>query len=48
MKLTYEQKVKAYKDWKGNLKSPGIIARELCVNVDVVRYFLRLADRHGI
>lgn len=47
MKLTYEQKLKAYKDWKSNLKSPGIIARELCVNVDIVRYFLKLADRHG-
>lgn len=48
MKLTYGQKVKAYKDWKNNLKSPLTISRELCVNVDVVKYFLRLADRHGI
>ena len=47
MKLTYEQKLKAYKDWKSNLKSPRTIARELHAGETVVRYFLRLADRHG-
>ncbi|MCI7445063.1 MAG: hypothetical protein MSA78_01830, partial [Solobacterium sp.] len=29
MKLTYEQKLKAYQDWKSNLKSPVTIAKEL-------------------
>ena len=48
MKLTYEQKLKAYEDWKNNLKSSGTIAKELHVGEAVVRYFLRLADRHGI
>lgn len=47
MKLTYEQKLKAYKDWKSNLKSPRTITRELHAGETVVRYFLRLADRHG-
>lgn len=47
IKLTYEQKLKAYQDWKNNLKSPYTIARELHVNEAIVRYFLRLADRHG-
>ena len=48
MKLTYEQKVKAYKDWKNNLKSPRTIANELHVNRSTVLNFLKLADRHGI
>ena len=48
MKLTYKQKLKAYQDWKSNLKSPGTIARELHVGETVVRYFLRLAVRHEI
>ena len=47
MKLTYEQKLKAYQDWKSIFKSPGTIARELHVGETVLRYFLRLADRHG-
>ncbi|MCI6697507.1 MAG: transposase, partial [Solobacterium sp.] len=47
MKLTYEQKLKAYQDWKSNLKSPGTIAKELHAGETVVRYFLRLADKHG-
>ena len=29
MKLTYEQKLKAYKDWKEKWKSPSQIAKEL-------------------
>ena len=48
MKLTYEQKLKAYQDWKNNLKSPGTIANELHVNRSTATYFLRLADRHGV
>lgn len=48
MKLTYEQKVKAYEEWKACLKSPGMIAKELQVSSSIVNYFLRLADRHGI
>lgn len=47
MKLTYEQKLKAYQDWKSNLKSPGTIANELHVNRSTVLNFLKLADRHG-
>lgn len=48
MKLTYEQKLKAYKDWKSNLKSPRTIANELHVNRSTVLNFLKLADKHGI
>ena len=40
MKLTYEQKVKAYEDWKNNLKSPRTIANELHVNRSTVLNFL--------
>ena len=47
MKLTYEQKLKAYQDWKSNLKSPGTIANELHVNRSTVLNFLKLADKHG-
>ena len=47
MKLTYEQKLIAYKDWKSNLKSTETIAKELCIGKTGVRYFLKLADRHG-
>ena len=47
MKLTYEQKVKAYKDWKSNLKSPRTIAKELHVKHSTVEYFLKSADRHS-
>lgn len=48
MKLTYEQKLKGYNEWKTGLKSPGIIARELSVKRLSVIYFLRLADKHGV
>ena len=48
MKLTYEQKLKAYQDWKNNFKSSGTIARELHTALSGVQYFLRLADRHGV
>lgn len=48
MKLTYEQKVHAYHEWKRGLKSPRKIAKELRINHVTSEYFLRLADRHGI
>ena len=48
MKLTYEQKVKAYEEWKEEYKSPGQIAFELNVNSDAIRYFIKLADRYGV
>ena len=44
MKLTYEQKLKAYQDWKSNLKSPGTIANELHVNRSTVLNFLKSYD----
>lgn len=47
MKLTYEQKLKAYKDWKSNLKSPRTKAKELHVKHSTVEYFLKSADRHS-
>jgi len=48
MKLTYEQKVKAYEEWKAGLKSPYKLAKELNAGRTTVRYFLLLADKHGI
>ena len=47
MKLTYEQKLKAYKEWDEEYKSPGSIAKELGIDTANVRYFLQLAKRHG-
>lgn len=47
MKLTYEQKLKAYKEWDEGYKSPGTIAKELGVSTSIVEYFLRLAKRQG-
>lgn len=48
MKLTYEQKAKAFKECEKGLKSPRAIARELQVNHSIVDYFLNLAKKHGI
>ncbi len=48
MKLTYEQKVNAYKEWKEEYKSLGQIALELNANSTAVKYFIKLADRHGV
>ena len=48
MKLTYEQKLKVYKEWKSRSKSPLTIARELSLSESSTRYFLRLADRYGV
>ena len=48
MKLTYEQKLKAYEDWKYRHKSPNHISKELNVYHSCVEYFLRLVDRHGV
>ena len=47
MKLTYEQKLKAYKEWDEEYKSPGSIAKELGINISNVKYFLQLAKRYG-
>ncbi len=48
MKLTYEQKVNAYKEWKDLYRSPNTIARKLKIGTSNVEYFLRLADKHGL
>ncbi len=48
MKLTYEQKVNAYKEWREGFKSPGTIAREFNLRHANVEYFLNLAARHGV
>ena len=48
MKLTYEQKWKAYKEWKSHSKIPLTIARELSLSESSMRYFLHLADRYGV
>ena len=48
MKLTYEQKLKAYEDWKSGSKGYKTIARELSVRHTIVAYFINLADKHGI
>ena len=47
MKLTYEQKLKAYKEWDEEYKSAGTIAKELGIGLANTKYFLRFAKRHG-
>ena len=48
MKLTYEQKLKAYEDWKNRYKSAKAISKELNIRCSGAKYFLRLADKHGV
>ena len=47
MKLTYEQKLNAYYEWKVDKKGYNKIAVELNVNFSVVRHFIRLANKYG-
>ena len=48
MKLTYEQKIKSYEEWKNGYKSAGAISKELNICSSGIQYFLRLADKHGV
>ena len=48
MKLSYEEKLEIYNDWKVNHKSPDQIARERNLDRSTVQYLVRLADRHGV
>lgn len=47
MKLTYEQKLKSYEEWKNGDKSVGAISKKLNIHSSGVCYFLHLADIHG-
>ena len=48
MKLSFEEKMKIYNDWKLNHKSPERIAKERNLANSIVKYIVKLADRHGI
>ncbi len=48
MKLTYEQKVNAYKKWKELYKSTNNTSHELGINYSYALYFLRLIDKYGV
>ena len=48
MKLTYEEKVQIYNEWKHEHKSPLMIAREYRLNDSNVKYMVHLADLHGV
>ncbi len=47
MKLSYEEKIEIYNEWKLNHKSFRQIAGERNLTYAVVEYLVRLADRHG-
>ncbi len=47
MNLTYEQKLKAYKEWDEEYKSAGTIAKELGIGLANTKYFLQFAKTHG-
>ena len=47
MKLSYEEKVKIYNEWKLEHKSPERIAKERGLAISPIRYMVLLADRHG-
>lgn len=47
MKLSYEEKVKIYEEWKNKHLSPELLAREYGMNAETIRYFVHLADRWG-
>lgn len=47
MKLSYEDKIEIYNEWKIGHKSPERIARERNLAGTLVKYMVRLADLHG-
>ncbi len=47
MKLSYEEKIEIYNEWKVNHKSPGRIAKERNLAYETINYIVHLADLHG-
>ncbi|MBR3357976.1 MAG: transposase [Solobacterium sp.] len=47
MKLSYEEKIEIYKEWKVNHKSATRIAKERNLTYETVNYMVHLADLHG-
>ncbi len=48
MKLSYEQKVQIYKEWKYKHKSANRLSREYKIDRSAVQYFCGLAEYWGI
>jgi len=48
MKLTYEQKVQIYHDWKSNRMSVTELAEHYHIALSNIKYLVELADRHGV
>ena len=48
MKLTYEQKVQIYHDWKSNRMSAAELAEHYHIALSNIKYLVELADRHGV
>lgn len=48
MKLTFEDKIQIYNEWKFDKKSFNQIVTELCLATTNVKYFMKLADHYGI
>ena len=48
MKLTYEQKVQIYHDWKSNRMSAAELAEHYHIALSNILYLVELADRHGV
>ena len=47
-KLNKEQKLRIYNEWKIQNKPVSVIASELNLNPEGIRYMLKLIDRYGI
>ena len=47
MKLSYEDKVRMYRSWKRNEKSPKQLSKEKGLTYSTVEYMVRLMDHHG-
>ncbi len=47
MKLSYEDKLKIYNEWKNENHSINFIAKKMGLNTSSVKYMLKLMDRYG-
>lgn len=48
MKLTYEQKLNVYYDWKYMGKGYRTIAKELGISRNTIAFYIKLANKHGV
>ena len=48
MKLTLEQKIQIYNEWKFEHRSPRFLACKYQLNHQFIEYMVHLADRYGV